>query len=336
MAIRKITQEYATHGIPLECDIYTTDNAPGNSPVFLYFHPGGLVGGNRDLIAPWLVQICIQRKWPLISPSYRLLPQARGQGLLEDASAAYDFAQNWNTQQAGPRRKVIVGGASGADLIQWRMTKGFFMAALIAHHCHPKPLALLSIEGINTFRHRFFNSSILIPDEEISHASVEKYIAGPVEVGDMKPDESTFVLDKLTPEGAKNPDFTPPKVPENASPDESNRGLLYDYYTFNNSFVDLVGDVDPGYQWAKQPDAKDRVAQWPKTVIFHGNNDPDVELNVSEDMRDCLGEDKVTLIVADGQPHLFELEKFIEDDIPGMDAVRQAVAKLDEVVASST
>lgn len=61
MVIRKITQRYATHGIPLECDIYTPDDAPKASPVFLYFHPGGLVGGSRDLIAPWLVQV---RKTP--------------------------------------------------------------------------------------------------------------------------------------------------------------------------------------------------------------------------------------------------------------------------------
>lgn len=209
------------------------------------------------------------------------------------------------------------------------------MAAIIAHHCHPKPLALFSIQGINTFRHPFFNSSIQTAAEEIPHAAIEKYISGPIQVGEMPPDESTFVLDKLTPDGAKNPNFKPPVAPEAASSDGSYRGLLSDYYTFNNAFLGMVGSVDPGYQWAKLPEAKDRVAQWPKTVIFHGSQDPDVELNVSEDMRDCLGEDKVTLIIADGQPHLYELEKFIEDDAPGMDAVRDAVARLDEIVASS-
>lgn len=207
------------------------------------------------------------------------------------------------------------------------------MAALIAHKCQPKPLALFSIQGINTFRHPFFNSSIQTAGEEIPHAAMETYIAGPIQVGDMRPDESTFVLAKLTPDGAKNPSFTPPDYPEAAS-GESYRGMLYDYYTFNNAFLDIVGSVDPGYQWAKLPDAKDRLAQWPKTVIFHGDQDPDVELSVSEDMRDCLGADKVTLIIADGQPHLYELEKFIEDDAPGMDVVKQAVARLDEIVAS--
>ncbi|KAL5093339.1 hypothetical protein Trisim1_011144 [Trichoderma cf. simile WF8] len=323
--VQKITQEYANHGLLLKCDIYTQDDYPKTNPVFLYFHPGGLVDGNRDVIAPWLVQACIQRKWPLISPSYRLLPQAGGQGLLEDATAAYEFAQNWDTL-ASSKRSVIVGGASG----------GYFMASLIAHHCQPKPLALFSIQGINTFHHPFFNSSIQTAGEEIPHDSMEKYIAGPIQVGEMPIDESTFVLDKLTPDGAKNPSFTPPMpAAGTSSADNTYRGMLYDYYTFDNSFLSIVGSVDPGYQWGKLPESKDRVAQWPQTVIFHGNKDPDVELNVSEDMRDCLGEDRVTLIIADGQPHLYELEKFIEDDAPGMDAVREAVARLDEIVASA-
>ncbi|KAM0247589.1 hypothetical protein ACHAQJ_009808 [Trichoderma viride] len=322
--VQKLTEEYANHGLSLKCDIYTDNDYPKDSPVFLYFHPGGLVDGNRDLIAPWLVQVCIQRKWPLICPSYRLLPQTGGEGLLQDASAAYEFARNWNTLP-GSQRRLIAGGASG----------GFFMAAIIAHKCEPKPLALFSIQGINTFRHPFFNSSIQTAGEEIPSSAMEKFIAGPIQVGDMLPDESTFVLDKLTPDGAKNPNFTPPPKPHEDGSSVIYRAMLYDYYTFNNSFVDIVGSVDPGYQWAKLPDAKERIAQWPRTVIFHGNNDPDVELNVSEDMRDCLGEDKVSLFIADGQPHLYELEKFIEDDAPGMDVVKQSVARLDEIVASS-
>jgi hypothetical protein len=208
------------------------------------------------------------------------------------------------------------------------------MPAIIAHNCEPKPLALFSIQGINTFRHRFFNSSVQTAGEETPYSAMEKFITGPIQVGEMLPDESTFVLDKLTPDGAKNPSFTPP-LPHEAGSSGIDRTMLYDYYTFNNSFVDMVGSIDPGYQWAKLPDAKERRAQWPKTVIFHGDNDPDVELNVSEDMRDCLGEDKVTLFIAEGQPHLYELENFIEDDAPGMDIVKKSVARLDEIVASS-
>ena len=55
--VQKITKEYANHGLSLKCDIYTEDDYPKDNPVFLYFHPGGLVDGNRDCIAPWLVQV---------------------------------------------------------------------------------------------------------------------------------------------------------------------------------------------------------------------------------------------------------------------------------------
>jgi len=108
--LSKSTRVYATHEIPLECDIYETLDYPKNKPVFLFFHSGGCIGGNRVAVPPWLVQTCLKNQWPLISASYRLLPQVKCEGLLEDAKAAYEFAQKWGD---GPQRKVIVGGASG-------------------------------------------------------------------------------------------------------------------------------------------------------------------------------------------------------------------------------
>jgi acetyl esterase/lipase len=109
---QKSTHIYAEHGFPLECDVYTKDGTcSSDAPVFLFFHAGGLVAWGRDTIPPWLVQTCLDRGWPLISPSYRLLPQAGAAGLLADVSAAYGFAQKWETQ-GGTKRRVIVGGAS--------------------------------------------------------------------------------------------------------------------------------------------------------------------------------------------------------------------------------
>lgn len=59
--VHKLTEEYANHGMSLKCDIYTANDYPKDAPVFLYFHPGGLVDGNRDLVAPWLVQVSLKR-----------------------------------------------------------------------------------------------------------------------------------------------------------------------------------------------------------------------------------------------------------------------------------
>lgn len=43
--------------MPIECDIYSDSDYPEDAPVFLYFHPGGLVDWGRDCLAPWLVQV---------------------------------------------------------------------------------------------------------------------------------------------------------------------------------------------------------------------------------------------------------------------------------------
>lgn len=55
--LRKITYQYAHHDIPLECDVYDATNYTNDAPVFLFFHAGGLVWGDRTCVPPWLVQV---------------------------------------------------------------------------------------------------------------------------------------------------------------------------------------------------------------------------------------------------------------------------------------
>ena len=111
-ALHKSTHTITVHDMPLQCDVYDTPDYPNDSPVFLFFHAGGLVCGARIIMPPWLVQLCFRRKWPLVSASYRLLPQANGDAMLADARAAYEFAQ---TLGGAHGRPVIVGGASAGE-----------------------------------------------------------------------------------------------------------------------------------------------------------------------------------------------------------------------------
>ncbi|TEA16714.1 hypothetical protein C8034_v011868 [Colletotrichum sidae] len=130
----KSTHVSAVHQIPLECGIYYTKDSLSSSPVFLY----------------------------------RLPPQAKASGLLEDAKAAYEFTRRWEiTDESAPKRKVNVDGGSA----------GFFMAALTAHHLTPTLIALLSITGITTFRHHFFNSSVLLTPEPVTVAQAKDVAA---------------------------------------------------------------------------------------------------------------------------------------------------------------
>ncbi|KAF4422024.1 Lipase 2 [Colletotrichum fructicola] len=324
--LTKTKHVFGHHTIPLECDVYSAEDYPATSPVFLYFHSGGLVTGSRSCVPPWLAQVCFRNKWPLVSASYRLLPQAKASGLLEDARAAYKFARHLAASSNAVERKVIVGGGSA----------GFFMASLTAHHFTPSPIALLSVTGITTSRHRFFDSSVLLTPEPIAESQMSHHLAAAVSVGTTSANNpQVFHLDKLLPDGTKNANFdvTTAPITEDDNTDEFPRGCLYDYYLYRNEFPGLVGDIDPGYEWAKAASAKDKVAAWPLTTIIQGNSNEDVDLAVSTHMVGCLGEDKAKLFLAEGQPHRYEATRFLEDDVDGMDAVRQAVSNLEADVA---
>ncbi|CAH0031572.1 unnamed protein product [Clonostachys rhizophaga] len=321
--LKRSTEVYTAHTLPLECDIYATNTVPDDAPAVLFFHAGGLVNWNRQCIPPWLVQICYRHGWILMSPSYRLLPQSRGPELLQDATAAYDFARTWGRTKSMPR-DVILCGASG----------GFFLVALILNHYLPPPLAVLSIAGINTFRHPFFNSSTLLVQEPIHNEMVTRALDGPVVTGTKKAGfVGIFHPDKLTAIGSKNVNYVyPPEIEE--STEATQRGLLYEYLIYKNQYLNIVGNLDRGYDWAKDPEYGFKVKDWPVSIVIHGDADRGVPLDVSEQMRACLGQDKVVIFVAKGQDHLFELDRFIEDLGPEMDTVRSAVAYLVDIVTT--
>lgn len=115
--------------------------------------------------------------------------------------------------------------------------------------------------------------------------------------------------------------------PGNDGPGE--RGLLYDYFLYENLFPDLIGgrEVDRGY------DSLLPEGNWPMTVMIQGDADDDVDPAVCRDVAGKLGE-RAILFVAEGEGHLFERSKYweeVEAD-EGMVAVRRAVEALDGVV----
>jgi len=332
--LTKTTHTIAVHSIPIECDVYDAADYPSSTPVLLFFHSGGLVAGARNMIPPWLVQTCFHRKWPLVSPSYRLLPQVSGDALLSDVHAAYSFAQSLPTSSNPPSsnpdpRPVIAAGASA----------GFFLAALAAYHLTPAPLALLSITGIPTFRHPFFNSSVLIPSEPITEDDVAHYISEPVAVGRSVFDTSgVFDIRCLLPSGTRNPSFQADKKLPEGFTDDPNRGLLYDYFLYENLFLDFVGGVDPGFDWARgATDAeKAKLRDWPVTILIQGDDDMDLSPELGVSVAERLGE-KGVYFEAKGQGHLFEKGSFLEDlgedrGTP-LGAVLNAIDALDQVVA---
>lgn len=128
MALQKTTHVFvfAHHGIPLECDIYGASDYSNIGLLHLFSHRCGPVGGARTFIPPWIVQVGgLPQQGPeysisnipfiqqtckrLLRASHSLLPQAGGQGLLQNATATNKFAKRLGN---GPKRKDIIEGAS--------------------------------------------------------------------------------------------------------------------------------------------------------------------------------------------------------------------------------
>jgi hypothetical protein len=191
----------------------------------------------------------------------------------------------------------------------------------------------LSITGIPTFRHTFFNSSVLLIPEPIKEEETERWVSAPVSVG-MNASRAAFYLDSLLPSGDRNPDWVLPPGKPKGFQGEDGRGILYDYYLHENMHLPLVSDVDPGFEWAKDATSKEKLAAWPKTILIQGDADEAVSPDVSVSVANALGR-KAVLCMAKGQEHLFESGNFIEDVTPGMPAVQNAVRALNDAVKAA-
>ncbi|KAK0732307.1 hypothetical protein B0H67DRAFT_640598 [Lasiosphaeris hirsuta] len=335
---------------PLECDIYGAANYPNDTP---------------------LVQTCYFRKWFLISASYRLLPAVNGRDLLNDATAAYEFARTRVGGSHIPRR-VIVGGASAGPSFVFclasspfpyrnpsanlpSISSGFFLATLIAYHLEPKPLALLSITGIPTFHHPFFNSYKLIYHSSLDPPELVAPNPGPIPEDDMQTLISpyfvgksvvepldAFALAKLDSRGKrKHGNAWLWRRLHHVSSSSQPPGVLYNYYLNKIVYLDLVSAVDPGFDWAASEDDANlaRTSQWPMTIFIQGEQDKDISPSVCRDVAVRLGSRAVYCEARD-QGHLFEKQLFLDNPqlnrgkTKGMSALFKAIKALDEAVGT--
>ena len=96
------------------------------SPVLLYIHGGGWVGGERT-VPPQLLKPMLERGVSVVSISYRLLADAQQQGVeplvkapLEDAARALQFVRSKAGEWHLDQQRVIASGLSaGACSSLW-------------------------------------------------------------------------------------------------------------------------------------------------------------------------------------------------------------------------
>ncbi|KAE9362882.1 hypothetical protein N431DRAFT_490327 [Stipitochalara longipes BDJ] len=317
--VSKSTHVYKTVGsLEILIDVYLTDADVSSNrytvstPVVLYFHGGGLVAHDRRQLAPHIVQLCLMRGWPLVSPDYRLFPQASGLEMLEDIKDAYSFVleklPSILGSGTGLMKNVIVAGSSA----------GAYLTYQAGHHFSPRPLALLTYYGHATIDDDFYRSNTTLMNPPITLEQVEHFLKEPVHCGFSPPSnqfDPNCLLEDLSPNSSwKRPEREGGSLP---------RDVLFVYLNQINRYPEMAKGLDtpindPGWK------------NFTPTIVVQGDADPVISLKHSENMGSIIGPTPPKRFVVPGAGHGFDMTLFVGD--PGLVIVEDAWKALDEVV----
>lgn len=124
-------------GQDLQADIYRPDGK-GNGRTLLWIHGGALMHGSREEIPQAEINWWVEHGYRLALIDYRLAPETRLPGILEDLQDAASWARQKGPELFGvdPERVVMVGQSAGAYLA---LASGFAV--------NPKPPAIVAFYG---------------------------------------------------------------------------------------------------------------------------------------------------------------------------------------------
>jgi acetyl esterase/lipase len=101
-------------------DLYVPDGADGDTPLVVFIHGGSWADGSKD-IYPFLGQALASEGIIVAIPNYRLYPDVRFPGFVEDAAAATaviagELRRGGHGVPAGQRKVFLMGHSAGAQI----------------------------------------------------------------------------------------------------------------------------------------------------------------------------------------------------------------------------
>jgi acetyl esterase/lipase len=224
--------------LPIKADVYRLSGEDVR-PVLVWIHGGALIMGRRG--GPSLAQRkrYLDAGYVIVSIDYRLAPETKLAGIIEDLRDAIAWVRTKGPElyQVDPKRVGVVGHSAGGYLT--------LMAGLAVE---PRPQALVAFYGYGDVDGDWYAKPD--PFYRKSRPLVSK--------------EDAYKVIGTTP------------IAEGTAP---GRGLFYLYCRQNGLWPQEVVGHDP----AKEPRQFDRfcpvhnvTAEYPPTMLLHGDNDTDV------------------------------------------------------------
>jgi acetyl esterase/lipase len=131
------TEVYKTvDGLDIKAEIYGA--GAGKRPAVVWIHGGALISGGRRSVPPQLRERLLGFGFAIVSIDYRLAPETRLPGIIDDLRDAFRWVHDEGPRRCGidPERIAAAGGSAGGYLT---LMSGFAVT--------PRPRALASFWG---------------------------------------------------------------------------------------------------------------------------------------------------------------------------------------------
>lgn len=160
-------------------DVYLPKGGKGFATL-VWFHGGGLTGGNKDADSTKKVAQGLARSGVgVVVPNYRLSPQAKYPAYIEDATAAVAWTLQHIAQQGGDTQRVFVGGHSAGAYLT-------LMLGMDAHYLAAFGLKPQQLAGLIPVSAQVMTHYTVREERGIAKFSVTADEAAPVRFADVK------------------------------------------------------------------------------------------------------------------------------------------------------
>jgi acetyl esterase/lipase len=260
----------------IRADVYGRSDGAGR-PAIVWLHGGALMFGQRGMIPAAQVARYVDAGYTVVAADYRLAPESTLPEILADVQDAIAWVRREGPGRFGidPRRLALVGHSAGG-----------YLTLLAGCAVHPRPQALVAFYGYGDIVGPWYSEPspfycqqpLVSAEEAAAVVGTTPLSSSPSGVG--APDRSRFYLYCRQ------------------------RGLWPRAVTGHDPAAKLASFIP--YCPVRQVDA-----DYPPTLLLHGDEDTDVPYEQSVAMADALATAGVPhrLVTVAGGPHVFDWQE---------------------------